>query len=323
MDIMFQKIKENCQTGHAVALVLVVESSDGTPRKAGAKMLVGENGPLCGTVGGGNIEYRAIETAKKLIPAGTFLQEEYVLRLDDEKKLGMTCGGDTKLVFHVLHGEEGIAFAEKGLRMCEEKRPYCLAIPMTERKVEVWEMQEYHTRREQLEHSDIPYYTEFFLNEGKVYLFGGGHVAYELLPVLAHLDFRCVLLDDREEFANGERFPDAEEIRLVDYKNLNLPVEKEDFVVIMTRGHLFDAECERFVLGTNAAYIGVMGSRKKAAYIYNTLKAEGFSEENLSRIVTPIGLSIGSETPQEIAISIAAQLIQARAEQRAKRGNVE
>lgn len=263
MEAIFQLIKKRCQAGDAVTLVLVVESSDGTPRKAGAKMLVGAEGSLYGTVGGGNIEYRAIRTAKELLMDGSFLCEKYELRLDDENKLGMTCGGNTKLLFHVLRGEEGLLFAETGLQMCAEKRAYCMAVPMAEGRAEILDLHSYHSCREEMERGGVSYYTEFFLHEGKVYIFGGGHVACELLPVLAKLGFRCVLLDDREEYANAERFPAAEEIHLVDYQNLNLPIQKEDFAVIMTRGHQFDAHCERLVLRTEASYIGVMGSRKK------------------------------------------------------------
>lgn len=322
MEVFFRKIKERCQSEKPTVMVIVIQSGEGTPGKTGAKMLVGEEGVLYGTVGGGSIEYQAMQTAKDLIGDGKILCEEYTLRPEGEHKLGMVCGGKTKLLFYVLRGVKDLEFAQKGLEMCEKKAPCCMVIPVTEGEAELWDMQEYHSCREKMERSGSDYYTEWFLREGKVYIFGGGHVAYELLPLLSGLDFRCVLLDDREEFANRERFPEAEEIHLVEYQNLDLPIQKEDYAVIMTRGHQYDADCERYVLGTPASYIGVMGSRKKSAYIRGLLQAEGFSEEELNRVVTPIGLSIEAETPGEIAVSIAAQLIRVRAEQRRKRENM-
>ena len=159
------------------------------------------------------------------------------------------------------------------------------------------------------------YYVERFNFDGKVYIFGGGHLAQEVVPVLSHLGFRCVVLDDREEFSKPELFTGAEEVLCVDFKDLANAVQitKNDYVAVMTRGHLHDADVERFVLKTPAHYIGVVGSRRKAKLTRETLRGEGFSNEQLDRIITPIGLEIGSETPAGIAISIAAQLIQVRA----------
>ena len=107
------------------------------------------------------------------------------------------------------------------------------------------------------------------------------------------------------------------QLHCIDYEAIpDLGVSARDLVVIMTRGHQFDLECQRYALKTEACYIGVMGSRKKAAYIRSVLKSDGFAAAELDRIITPIGLSIGSETPREIAVSILAQLIQVRADQK-------
>jgi xanthine dehydrogenase accessory factor len=133
---------------------------------------------------------------------------------------------------------------------------------------------------------------------------------------LAHLGFTVVVIDDREEFADKSIFPDAEDVILSEFDDLDgkLEVHENDYIAIMTRGHIGDRESEKFALGTPASYIGVVGSRTKTAFVNAKLVEEGISlEEIKKRVTTPIGLDIGSETPAEIAVSIAAQLISVRA----------
>lgn len=165
------------------------------------------------------------------------------------------------------------------------------------------------------------YYAEEFCYDGKVYLFGGGHLAQELVPVLHHLDFCCIVLDDREEYVDKALFPDAGQTMLVDFTKLDeiLSIRKNDYLVIVTRGHRCDADAEAFALRTGASYIGVVGSRRKTKYVREKLEAQGFTGEQLDSVYAPIGIEIGSETPAEIAISIAAQLIQIRSAKTGKR----
>lgn len=153
---------------------------------------------------------------------------------------------------------------------------------------------------------------EFQKSENIVYIFGGGHVAQELVPVLAHLNFPCVVFDDRPEFSNKEVFPDAKECIVGDFETILdfIEIKETDFVCIMTRGHQFDYLVEKQILKTPASYIGVMGSRSKTKIIHEKLLADGFREEEVSRLKSPIGLDIKAETPAEIAISIAGELIQ-------------
>ena len=154
--------------------------------------------------------------------------------------------------------------------------------------------------------------TESEKRESTVYVFGGGHIAQELVPVLSHLDFSCVVFDDRPEFSNKEVFPDAAQCIVGDFEALAnfVDIRSEDFVCIMTRGHQFDYLVQKQVLLTDAHYIGVMGSRKKTQIIREKLLADGFTESDINRLKSPIGLDIKAETPAEIAISIAAELIQ-------------
>ena len=137
-------------------------------------------------------------------------------------------------------------------------------------------------------------------------------MAQELVPVLNHLNFTCIVFDDRPEFANPDIFPEAEKCIVGSFEHLNdyIEIGPQDFVCIMTRGHQFDYLVEKQILKTPASYIGVMGSRSKTKIIREKLLADGFREEEVSRLKSPIGLDIKAETPAEIAISIAGELIQ-------------
>jgi len=153
---------------------------------------------------------------------------------------------------------------------------------------------------------------------GRVYVFGGGHVAQELVPVLSHVGFRCVVMDDREEFTKKELFPGAEEVICGDLQNIGnyMTIGNDDYVCVMTRGHAYDTVVQAQVLKCRPTYCGVIGSAFKAAGVRRTLKEEyGLADEELDLVTTPIGLDIKGETPAEIAISIAAQMILHRAEQ--------
>lgn len=298
-------------------LVTIVEGSGSIPRTAGAYMAVGEEGYICGTIGGGNLEYQAVLTGKKLIAEKHNYLKEYDLGAGEAAELGMVCGGRAKVLFYYLSAEDN---ETKGLitgmvQALQQHKPCWLLLPLAEGRARIADKIDTRSHQLILELEGHTYYAENFSGDGKVYIFGGGHLAREVVPVLSHLGFRCVVADDREEFANKKQFPQAEQVEKVDFTRLEdiFTIEENDYIAIMTRGHLCDTDAERFALRTAAGYIGVVGSRKKTKYVREKLMAEGFTEKQLDRIVTPIGLDIGAETPAEIAVSIAGQLIQFRA----------
>ena len=151
---------------------------------------------------------------------------------------------------------------------------------------------------------------------GFVYVFGGGHVAQELVPLLDRLDFRAVVFDDREEFTRAQLFPNAVKIIRGDFTRIggSLSLEAGDYAVIATKGHRWDFHAESFALASPARYIGVIGSKKKHAFVEGQLRAAGFTHEQIHapRVHAPIGIDIGSKTPAELAVSIAAELINVR-----------
>lgn len=150
---------------------------------------------------------------------------------------------------------------------------------------------------------------------GTVYIFGAGHVSQKLASLTSMVGFRTVVLDDRVEFANRTRFPGANEIVVL--KDIQtafdeIDLDAESYIVIVTRGHLHDQIILKQALKTMAVYIGMIGSKRKREEIYRSLEAEGISKASLEAVHSPIGLQIGAESPEEIAVSITAELIQAR-----------
>lgn len=145
---------------------------------------------------------------------------------------------------------------------------------------------------------------------------GGGHVSVPVAKLGKMLGYRVIVADDRAEFADPARFPEADEVVCRDFAAL---FESLDFarlpdlsVVIVTRGHTADTMCLREVLGHACTYVGMIGSRRKNQAVFDLLRAEGVTDRQLAAVHAPIGLSIGAETPEEIAVAIAAQLIETR-----------
>ena len=157
--------------------------------------------------------------------------------------------------------------------------------------------------------------------EAVLLLFGAGHISTFVAPLARMVGFRVCVVDDREEFANPRRFPAAEQLLVCSVAEAfrRIVVTPATYIAIVTRGHAYDREALRAALATRPAYLGMIGSRRKRDLIYGSLMEEGVAVEELRRVHSPIGISIGAETPEEIAVSIVAELIQIRAQAHADR----
>jgi xanthine dehydrogenase accessory factor len=157
-------------------------------------------------------------------------------------------------------------------------------------------------------------FIEPIITSEKLYIFGAGHVGQALGKIATMTGFNVIIIDDREEYANRERFPEAHKIIVSDFGDSfqQLEIDDNSFIVIVTRGHTFDELVLELACQTKAKYIGMIGSKKKIQSVFNNLQQKGISNEKLSEIHAPIGLDIGSETPSEIAVSILAEMIQFR-----------
>lgn len=330
MREMMKTLGQRLLLGEDLVLVTVIASSGATPRGAGARMLVGSDGRICGTIGGGAVEYRSEEIARQVLREKSPRNHDFSLTKDDVQSLGMICGGACNVFFNYLRGGDAdvIALAESFEDGFSQGRDLWLIsdigngghLSLAEKTNEV--LAPYLSRHPQwIRENGHNLYIEQIADSGRVYVFGGGHVAQELVPVLEHIGFCCTVMDDREEFANPALFPTAQQVILGDFHRISdyLEIREQDYVCVMTRGHAFDSIVQAQVLKCHPCYCGVIGSRQKAAMVRKVLKEEySLTDAELDLVTTPIGLDIQAETPAEIAISIAAQMIHHRANRSGK-----
>ncbi len=157
-------------------------------------------------------------------------------------------------------------------------------------------------------------FVEPIIPQPRVYVFGAGHISKSLSKVCALAGFATVVVDDRESFANRERFPEADEIFAEEYEELfgKLAITESSYLIIVTRGHRDDLRVLRWAITTPARYIAMIGSKRKVMRLFQELEAEGVSRQAFQRVHAPMGLDIGALTPEEIAVSVAAQMIAVR-----------
>ncbi len=333
MKGLINTLLDRCVDGRCTMLVTIVADGGSAPRGTGASMIVGEDGRLAGTMGGGMLEYRATQDAQSDLAEGKGQLREYGLAKDAVADLGMVCGGHVEVLFTCVipSGKNKAALASARTHLALHKTGWLL-LPFNSTELGFYSEDEGLVgtsvtlppgRTELIDHTtsvidtaEEKCYIQKLMNLSRVFIFGGGHLAQELVPLLTHLGFRCVVTDDRHEFSSAELFPGAEEVRTLDYENLSgvFDVQPDDYIVVVTRGHAGDYEVLRFALTTPAYYIGGVGSRPKIASVNSKLRADGFTDQDIARVTTPIGIDIKSKTPAEIAVSIAAQLIRRRAE---------
>lgn len=153
---------------------------------------------------------------------------------------------------------------------------------------------------------------EWFQTQPDLFVCGGGHVSCELVKMASCLDFKVKVMDDREEFANADRFPLAEKVICDSFENLEKYLVDDAYYAVVTRGHKDDLNCVRTILKHSYQYLGMIGSKSKIKTTYDNLKREGVTQEELDTIYAPIGLNIGARTPAEIAVSILGEIIQVK-----------
>ncbi len=317
MTEMYEKIKENIQRGRPSSIVCAVSSKGSSPVKSGAYMLADKNGSMYGTVGGGAVENTAIKTASELI--SHFGGEKNVTAMLKKYDLGgdlsMVCGGEAELLYCIIPPYEKYKDVfDDALSKEKSYEKYSLMLPLDKGGISIRTDIASAQKNGIAEIDGSKYYYGTFCNEGRVFIFGSGHVASECAFILKRLGFRYIVIDDRRELITGDAFQTADEVIEADYSRLdNIPhISEKDYILIMTRGHKYDMEAEIFALGTPARYIGMLGSRKKAEFSREYLRKSGYAEDSINRIICPAGIDIASRTPAEIAVSITAQLIEKR-----------
>lgn len=267
METAIYKAKDLIERGEDFVIARVVNSQGAAPRKTGAWLLMEKNGACYGTVGGGLLEAKVINTAQEVFGSKTSETLSFRLNREDQDGLDMRCGGDVDVSVEYIRASDAGSFLDE------------------------------------------------FKVKSRAFIFGAGHVGLALDPVLRHIGFETIVIDDRVEFANTERFPESEIKVVQNFASAldNIITDKDSYIVIVTRGHAGDYDVLKQSLKIPNAYIGMIGSKKKVAELFGILLEEGFSQEQIGKVYSPIGLQIHSETPEEIAVSIAAEMINVRA----------
>ena len=312
---MFQSLLDLLNRGEDAVLVTVASAQGSTPRGAGSQLLAGREGLVAGTIGGGPGEAQALALAEEVLEKRRTAVRRLELRHGGE--LDSVCGGEQTVLLQFVPRDAAAwrTLAREVLARLEAHRGGGLVLetgadPALLEETPgcpVWD-----GRRLTL---PLP------VGE-RVVIFGGGHCALALAPVLRSVGFRVAVFDDRPEFASAERFPEAETVVCHSYTDIaaGLELTAEDYAVVMTSGHSHDFEVEEQLLRRPLAYVGVMGSRTKTAYVNGKLREAGVSEDAISRVHTPIGAAIKAVTPEEIAVSVTGELIYERALRREAAG---
>jgi len=318
MHTIFQTLVYQREKGHDAVLATIIWDDGSAPRGKGSQMLVGRDGLLAGTIGGGAVEGQAIALAQEMLHSGADSRtHEFRLRRDGSaQSTGMVCGGDVTVYFRRIPAADGVwdTLAAEVLRCVRDRVPGWLVLPLDGAAPHIAETAE---TGEGVFSLPLP------VGERAV-IFGAGHIARALTPLLRTIGFRPVVVDDRPGFATAEHFPQADRTICGDFDRISdyLTLTPEDYVVIMTNGHEHDFQAEVQVLRGETAYVGVIGSRKKTAFVNQRLREAGIPEEKIAFVHTPVGTPIKAVTPEEIAVSIAGEMICVRAARREAAGEV-
>ena len=348
MKEVIQEAVKLLQEEQPCVLATVVRTKGSTPQKSGSMLLVRQDGSGVGTLGGGCVEGDIWFAAREMLRHhGGPEFKDYFLNEDIAARDGLVCGGTmyfylepmwepeafldigNKLIDAYEGGEPvglatvvnapangGTALGAKLLLLLDGSVSGTLgnpeldarAIESARRVADVGSTDSFITE------AGVEVFIEGFTTPPTLAVIGGGHVGKATADLANMLGYRVFIADDREEFANPERFPYAERTVVTKYEEWaeHLPINVNTFVVVATRGHRFDDMALESALTTRARYIGLMGSRRKNLMIYQRLLEQGVPLERLKEVHAPIGLDIGGLQPEELAVSIMSEVIMTR-----------
>jgi xanthine dehydrogenase accessory factor len=343
---LLQFIETQLQQNQKVVLMVVVESSGSSPGRQGFKMAVAETGTLFGSIGGGVMEVNLVETAKEFLiltdeealkkygHSSVFGQEQ-VHRKTPENSSGMICSGNQRVVFVKINPSELTKIHAFSMALNKNKkgifsvsdRGIIVYTPKMTNLSEFYSVEDLKSIKGDffdkfwavIEYDFLFYstfndwgYAEKIGSTNKLFIIGGGHCALALSELMSKMDFHITVFDDRPNLNTLEKNAFAHDVKIIEsYEKISEFIESgEDiYVVVMTLGYKFDEIVIRQLFDKKFKYFGVLGSKAKMKTLLKSLENRGLDKRRLSKIHTPIGLPIHSKTPEEIAVSIAAEII--------------
>jgi len=312
-------IETELSAGKPAMLATIIDRAGSAPRGVGTSMVVTTSSVQVGTVGGGSMEFRARQDALELLNDGICEIRTYGIHSDSSGDRS----GSVTILFRPFSGAAGFALCRQLREAVESGQDAYLVCQLLETCASESSLFSKDALCSASGIDCIPeeatiiggesrWLIEPIQSAPRVILFGGGHVAQCMARQLELLEYRIWVAEDREVFAKQELFPMAERVLLCVYTSLQplLNLTKRDHAIVMSRGHETDEQILRWLLLSDVDYIGCIGSKRKISQIKENLLATGAPQDKIDRLHAPIGLSIGAETPAEIAVSVAAELIQ-------------
>lgn len=293
-------------------LLYVLESKGSSPGRQGFRMMVTATGEMTGSIGGGIMEHKMVELAKSKLRTNdlsVLFKRQIHSKLVANNQSGMICSGEQSIALIPI-SEKEIPLLEKIIKNLEKGENCVLQI--SPNGIDLSEIIPKKSYEFQFKNEQNWQYIEKMGFKKFAYIIGGGHVGKALSRVLVDLEFYCTIIDDREQLHTLENNIYAHRKITADYEELEqyIPEGEDVFIFIMTFGYRTDLVALQALINKQVAFKGMMGSKKKVKELMEEMISLGYPKEQLATVHSPIGLNIKSRTPQEIAISIAAQLIQ-------------
>lgn len=342
MKNVYEEIGGLVASGETVATATVIRTQGSTPREVGAKMIIRPSGETTGTIGGGcgeaEVWQAAMDALKDGHPRLVTLDLTGDVALDTE----MVCGGIMEVFVELWDGDD-LQLLRKAREAMEETGRFALVTPIStetnpprrlvlpsgealgttlgqqdvDELVSRWALEALREKQPQAvpgTENEPSVFLDVQMAPPTLLIAGAGHIAVPLARMAKMLGFKVAVVDDRPMFANEERFPEADEVIAAPFGETlsGYPLDNQTYIAIMTRGHAHDLECLVEVIDKPAAYIGMIGSRRRVRGVLDMVRDRNIPEELLSRVHAPIGLDIGAWTPEEIALSVMAEVVKAR-----------
>lgn len=311
----WKKILDELNNNINIVLLTVVENKGSSPGRQGFKMYVTSKNEFHGSIGGGSTEYQLVNKAKKIL-ANEETKPSLIRQVhnsDEEMhKSGMICSGEHTVAMQPFNFND-IHFVETIIDDIENNKAGIFQLSNNGFEYTTFEKrkeQYYFSKKNESEWS----FSEYLGYKNIINIIGGGHVGLSLSVVMKQLGFYVIVYDNRKDLNTFIDNNIADEKHIVDYKDIDkiIPEGKNIYTVIMSFSHINDGFILHKLVNHDIKYLGLMGSAKKVKTIFADLEEKGVSKSNLDKIYAPIGIQIKSETPEEIAISVAAEIIKTK-----------
>jgi xanthine dehydrogenase accessory factor len=312
MTDIWRFTQERLNNGQRVMLIIVTEVKGSSPGKKGFKMAVSTDGQLFGSIGGGVMEYNMVELARQRLESHTtdaFLKRQVHASDAGEDASGLICAGEQTHAFAPIDATD-LPRIDSLIHLTAEGESPLLVIDASGLQIYSDDAKPAASSVE-TEHAGSWFYSEEIKPADTLYIFGGGHISIPLSQVCRMIGLRVIVLDDREDLNTMDGNKWAHEKKVIDYKDAaqHISHPAASYVCIMTVSHASDQQILEQMISLPLKYLGMIGSKNKVRKIFGNILDKGILEDTLQYIDAPMGLSINSESPEEIAVSIAARII--------------